>query len=33
MDSYQLVTKQTSWYRNSFGEESGKLFLISLSLT
>ena len=31
MQIYQLVTKQTSWYRNSFGEESGKQFLISVT--
>ena len=31
MQSYQLVTKQTSWYRKAFGEESGKLFLISVT--
>ena len=28
MQSYHLVIKKTSWYRNYFGEESGKLFLI-----
>ena len=31
MQSYQLITKQTSWYRYSFCEESGKLFLISVT--
>ena len=31
MQSYQLVTKQTSWCRKSFGEESGKLSLMSVT--
>ena len=31
MKSYQLVIKQSSWYRNSFGKESGKLSLISVT--
>ena len=32
MQSYQLVTKRTSWYRrNSFGEESGKVSLIRVT--
>ena len=30
MQSYQLVSKQTSRYGNPFGEESEKLFLISV---
>ena len=31
MQSYQLVTKQTSWCRNSFSEESRKLSLMSVT--
>ena len=31
MQSYQLVTKWTNWHRNSYGEESGKLSLISIT--
>ena len=31
MQSCQLVTKWTSWYKNSFGEESGKLSLSSVT--
>ena len=31
MESYQLVTKQPSWYRDSFGNESGNLFSISVT--
>ena len=31
MQRYQLVTKRASWYRNSFGEESRKLSLLSVT--
>ena len=31
MQSYQLATKRIGWYRNSFGEESEKLSLISVT--
>ena len=29
--SYALVTNWTSWYKKSFGEESGKLSLSSVT--